>query len=151
MPSTPLQCLASRSRKRKQKQFPLPLSRCATSDNPHLCLCFMDFNFPQTSKITNPLTVFCSSHLSCGPQPCPFDGRPQSYPGTQAKPSSPETPSSQTPPHENQDLEQPGTPVPTEDPDAMETSESSCIEIGHSLTESHMKECARFKMPYFVF
>uniref|UniRef100_A0A671LNS0 Serine/threonine-protein phosphatase 1 regulatory subunit 10 n=1 Tax=Sinocyclocheilus anshuiensis TaxID=1608454 RepID=A0A671LNS0_9TELE len=35
------------------------------------------------------------------------------------------TPSSQTPPHENQDLEQPGTPVPTEDPDAMETGESS--------------------------
>uniref|UniRef100_A0A672MIW1 Serine/threonine-protein phosphatase 1 regulatory subunit 10 n=1 Tax=Sinocyclocheilus grahami TaxID=75366 RepID=A0A672MIW1_SINGR len=51
--------------------------------------------------------------------------RPQSYSGTQAKPSSPETPSSQTPPHENQDLEQPGTPVPTEDPDAMETGESS--------------------------
>uniref|UniRef100_A0A8C1JY88 Serine/threonine-protein phosphatase 1 regulatory subunit 10 n=1 Tax=Cyprinus carpio TaxID=7962 RepID=A0A8C1JY88_CYPCA len=40
-----------------------------------------------------------------------------------AKPSSPETPSSQTPPHENQDLEQPGTPVPTEDPDAMETGD----------------------------
>uniref|UniRef100_A0A8C2CVS3 Protein phosphatase 1, regulatory subunit 10 n=1 Tax=Cyprinus carpio TaxID=7962 RepID=A0A8C2CVS3_CYPCA len=48
---------------------------------------------------------------------------PQSYSGTQAKPSSPETPSSQTPPHENQDLEQPGTPVPTEDPDAMETGD----------------------------
>uniref|UniRef100_A0A673L8R6 Serine/threonine-protein phosphatase 1 regulatory subunit 10 n=1 Tax=Sinocyclocheilus rhinocerous TaxID=307959 RepID=A0A673L8R6_9TELE len=51
---------------------------------------------------------------------------PQSYSGTQAKASSPETPSSQTPPHENQDLEQPGTPVPTEDPDPYE-----------------------FKMPYF--
>uniref|UniRef100_A0A671LR40 Serine/threonine-protein phosphatase 1 regulatory subunit 10 n=1 Tax=Sinocyclocheilus anshuiensis TaxID=1608454 RepID=A0A671LR40_9TELE len=51
---------------------------------------------------------------------------PQSYSGTQAKVSSPETPSSQTPPHENQDLEQPGTPVPTEDPDPYE-----------------------FKMPYF--
>uniref|UniRef100_A0A8C1KD52 Serine/threonine-protein phosphatase 1 regulatory subunit 10 n=1 Tax=Cyprinus carpio TaxID=7962 RepID=A0A8C1KD52_CYPCA len=56
-------------------------------------------------------------------KPCPFDNRPQSYSGTQAKPSSPETPSSQTPPHENQDLEQPGTPVPTEDPDAMETGD----------------------------
>uniref|UniRef100_A0A671LKD5 Serine/threonine-protein phosphatase 1 regulatory subunit 10 n=1 Tax=Sinocyclocheilus anshuiensis TaxID=1608454 RepID=A0A671LKD5_9TELE len=65
-------------------------------------------------------------------KPCPFDNRPQSYSGTQAKVSSPETPSSQTPPHENQDLEQPGTPVPTEDPDAMETGESSSIEIGHS-------------------
>lgn len=56
-------------------------------------------------------------------KPCPFDNRPQSYSGTQAKPSSPETPSSQTPPHENPDLEQPGTPVPTEDPEAMETGD----------------------------
>lgn len=84
-------------------------------------------NFFQISKGTNPLTVFFSSQFSCPPQPCPFDGRPQSYSGTQAKPSSPETPSSQTPPHENQDLEQPGTPVPTEDPEAMDTSESCCV------------------------
>ncbi len=88
------------------------------------------------------------THLSYAPQPCPFDGRPETYPSTKAKPSSPETPSSQTPPHENQDLEQPGTPVPTEDADAMETGESSCIEIDHSLTESHTKE---YKMLYFVF
>ncbi|KAI7798691.1 serine/threonine-protein phosphatase 1 regulatory subunit 10 [Triplophysa rosa] len=56
-------------------------------------------------------------------KPCPFDSRPQSYSGTQAKPSSPEASSSHTPPHENQDLEQPGTPVPTEDPEAMDTSD----------------------------
>ncbi|KAG1947253.1 serine/threonine-protein phosphatase 1 regulatory subunit 10 [Pimephales promelas] len=56
-------------------------------------------------------------------KPCPFDGRPQPYSGSQAKPSSPETPSSQTPPHETQDLEQPGTPVPTEDPEAMDTGD----------------------------
>lgn len=56
-------------------------------------------------------------------KPCPFDSRPQSFSGAQAKPSSPETPSSQTPPHENQELEQPGTPVPTEEPEAMETGD----------------------------
>ncbi|KAK7124871.1 hypothetical protein R3I94_019056 [Phoxinus phoxinus] len=56
-------------------------------------------------------------------KPCPFDGRPQPYSGSQAKPSSPETTPSQTPPHETQDLEQPGTPVPTEDPEAMDTGD----------------------------
>lgn len=78
------------------------------------------------------------------PQPCPFDSRPQSYSGTQAKPSSPETPSSQTPPHENQELEQPGTPVPTEDPEAMETGELNRMSIDNSLPQSCMSECAEF-------
>lgn len=56
-------------------------------------------------------------------KPCPFDSKPQAYLGTQAKPSSPEASSSQSPPQENQDLEQPGTPVPTEDPEAMDTGD----------------------------
>ncbi|XP_026851451.2 serine/threonine-protein phosphatase 1 regulatory subunit 10 [Electrophorus electricus] len=56
-------------------------------------------------------------------KPCPFDSKAQVYSSSQTKPSSPETPSSQTPPHEPQDLEQPGTPVPTEDPEAMDTGD----------------------------
>ncbi|TRY66675.1 hypothetical protein DNTS_008005 [Danionella cerebrum] len=54
---------------------------------------------------------------------CPFESRQQPYSSSQAKPSSPETSSSQTPPHEPQELEQPGTPVPMEDTEAMDTAE----------------------------
>lgn len=57
-------------------------------------------------------------------QPCPFEGKPH-YPSPQGgtKPSSPETQvASTTPPHEVPvDLEQPGTPVPADDPEAMDT------------------------------
>ncbi|KAL6457485.1 hypothetical protein MHYP_G00344480 [Metynnis hypsauchen] len=56
-------------------------------------------------------------------KPCPFDNKPQTYTGAQAKPSSPEAPASQTPPHEPQDMEQPGTPVPMEEPEAMDTGD----------------------------
>uniref|UniRef100_A0A3P8Z9N6 Serine/threonine-protein phosphatase 1 regulatory subunit 10 n=1 Tax=Esox lucius TaxID=8010 RepID=A0A3P8Z9N6_ESOLU len=58
-------------------------------------------------------------------KPCPFDSKP-SYPSSQggAKPTSPETQTaSTTPPHEVPvDLDQPGTPVPADDPEAMDTS-----------------------------
>lgn len=62
-------------------------------------------------------------------QPCPFESKSQPYSSTQSKPSSPEAPASHTPPHEPQDLEQPGTPVPTEDPEAVDTGEfiKACI------------------------
>uniref|UniRef100_A0A8C8ITA2 Serine/threonine-protein phosphatase 1 regulatory subunit 10 n=1 Tax=Oncorhynchus tshawytscha TaxID=74940 RepID=A0A8C8ITA2_ONCTS len=57
-------------------------------------------------------------------KPCPFEGKPH-YPSPQGgtKPSSPETQvASTTPPHEvSVDLEQPGTPVPADDPEAMDT------------------------------
>ncbi|XP_052326061.1 serine/threonine-protein phosphatase 1 regulatory subunit 10-like isoform X4 [Oncorhynchus keta] len=57
-------------------------------------------------------------------KPCPFEGKPH-YPSPQGgtKPSSPETQVvSATPPHEVPvDLEQPGTPVPADDPEAMDT------------------------------
>uniref|UniRef100_A0A8C7G075 Serine/threonine-protein phosphatase 1 regulatory subunit 10 n=1 Tax=Oncorhynchus kisutch TaxID=8019 RepID=A0A8C7G075_ONCKI len=57
-------------------------------------------------------------------KPCPFEGKPH-YPSPQGgtKPSSPETQvASTTPPHEVPvDLEQPGTPVPADDPEAMDT------------------------------
>lgn len=86
---------------------------------------------PTSNKVCYYSQLLCFFHLNDiltvfypPPQPCPFDSRPQSYSGTQAKPSSPEASSSHTPPHENQDLEQPGTPVPTEDPEAMDTGES---------------------------
>ncbi|XP_064205317.1 serine/threonine-protein phosphatase 1 regulatory subunit 10-like [Anguilla rostrata] len=54
---------------------------------------------------------------------CPFEAKPPLYPGSQAKPSSPEGSASQTPPHEVADLEQPGTPVPSEETEAMDTGE----------------------------
>ncbi|XP_036411420.1 serine/threonine-protein phosphatase 1 regulatory subunit 10 [Megalops cyprinoides] len=56
-------------------------------------------------------------------KPCPFESKSQVYPPGQAKPSSPEGPASHTPPHEATDVEQPGTPVPSEDQEAMDTSE----------------------------
>ncbi|XP_062384894.1 serine/threonine-protein phosphatase 1 regulatory subunit 10 isoform X2 [Sardina pilchardus] len=52
-------------------------------------------------------------------KPCPFDTKPSS---ALAKPSSPEAPMSLTPAEEPLELEQPGTPVPAEDPEAMDTS-----------------------------
>ncbi|KAM9434201.1 serine/threonine-protein phosphatase 1 regulatory subunit 10 [Clarias gariepinus] len=58
-------------------------------------------------------------------KPCPFESKPQAYSSTQTKPSSPEAPAS--PPHESQELEQPGTPVPTEDPEAMDTDKPNAL------------------------
>ncbi|KAJ8273867.1 hypothetical protein GJAV_G00106390 [Gymnothorax javanicus] len=52
-------------------------------------------------------------------KPCPFEGKP----APAAKPASPEGPASQTPPHEAADLEQPGTPVPSAETEAMDTGE----------------------------
>uniref|UniRef100_A0A674EDR7 Serine/threonine-protein phosphatase 1 regulatory subunit 10 n=1 Tax=Salmo trutta TaxID=8032 RepID=A0A674EDR7_SALTR len=57
-------------------------------------------------------------------KPCPFEGKPPYLsPQGGAKPLSPETQTvSTTPPHEVPvDLEQPGTPVPADDPEAMDT------------------------------
>lgn len=61
---------------------------------------------------------------SSSSQPCPFEGKPPYLsPQGGAKPLSPETQTvSTTPPHEVPvDLEQPGTPVPADDPEAMDT------------------------------
>ncbi|XP_053189714.1 serine/threonine-protein phosphatase 1 regulatory subunit 10 [Scomber japonicus] len=51
----------------------------------------------------------------------PFDSKPSTYTSS-AKPSSPETAAS-TGPDENQEPEQPGTPVPSEDPEASDNGE----------------------------
>ncbi|XP_048849186.1 serine/threonine-protein phosphatase 1 regulatory subunit 10 [Brienomyrus brachyistius] len=55
-------------------------------------------------------------------KPCPFDSKPGAYP-SQAKPSSPNALASHTPPHETVDLEQPGTPIPHEETEAMDTAD----------------------------
>ncbi|XP_071357255.1 serine/threonine-protein phosphatase 1 regulatory subunit 10 [Trachinotus anak] len=52
----------------------------------------------------------------------PFDSKPSAY-SSSAKPSSPETAASSTPTDENQEPEQPGTPVPSEDPEAPDSGE----------------------------
>ncbi|XP_054620754.1 serine/threonine-protein phosphatase 1 regulatory subunit 10 [Dunckerocampus dactyliophorus] len=52
----------------------------------------------------------------------PFDSKPSAYSSSSAKPSSPETTSSSNP-DENQEPERPGTPVPNEDPDSMDTGD----------------------------
>ncbi|KAJ8288065.1 hypothetical protein COCON_G00007240 [Conger conger] len=56
-------------------------------------------------------------------KPCPFDSKPVPYPAPQSKPLSPEPPATQSPPHEAPDLEQPGTPVPSEETEVMDTGE----------------------------
>ncbi|XP_029101784.1 serine/threonine-protein phosphatase 1 regulatory subunit 10-like isoform X1 [Scleropages formosus] len=53
---------------------------------------------------------------------CPLDSKTL-YPSSQNKPSSPDQSASQTPPHDPPDLEQPGTPVPSDDTEAMEAGE----------------------------
>ncbi|KAM3833860.1 serine/threonine-protein phosphatase 1 regulatory subunit 10 [Diretmus argenteus] len=56
-------------------------------------------------------------------KPNPFDNKPSPYPSSSAKPSSPEAAASTTPPHETPEPEQPGTPVPSEDPEASDNGE----------------------------
>ncbi|KAM4539598.1 serine/threonine-protein phosphatase 1 regulatory subunit 10 isoform 2-T2 [Odontesthes bonariensis] len=53
----------------------------------------------------------------------PFDSKPAAYPSSSAKPSSPESAASSTPADESQELEQPGTPVPPEDPETADNGE----------------------------
>ncbi|XP_077937375.1 serine/threonine-protein phosphatase 1 regulatory subunit 10 isoform X1 [Gasterosteus aculeatus] len=53
----------------------------------------------------------------------PFDSKPSSYSSSSAKPSSPETAASITPADENQELERPGTPVPSEEAEASDNGE----------------------------
>ncbi|XP_029369637.1 serine/threonine-protein phosphatase 1 regulatory subunit 10 isoform X2 [Echeneis naucrates] len=53
----------------------------------------------------------------------PFENKPSAYSSSSAKPSSPETAASNTPTDENQEPEQPGTPVPSEDPEALDNGE----------------------------
>ncbi|KAM6958907.1 serine/threonine-protein phosphatase 1 regulatory subunit 10 [Aplochiton taeniatus] len=66
------------------------------------------------SSASNPKAVSPTSN-----KPSPFEGKPSNaYPLSSAKPSSPEAAASSTPPHESMELEQPGTPVPAEDPEA---------------------------------
>lgn len=54
----------------------------------------------------------------------PFDGKPSTYSSSSAKPTSPETLSS-NPLDENQESDRPGTPVPSEDPDSADAGESA--------------------------
>lgn len=56
-------------------------------------------------------------------QPSPFDSKPSAYLSSSAKPLSPETAASTTAADENQEPEQPGTPIPSEDPEAADNGE----------------------------
>ncbi|XP_058474491.1 serine/threonine-protein phosphatase 1 regulatory subunit 10 isoform X2 [Solea solea] len=53
----------------------------------------------------------------------PFEGKPSAYSSSTLKPSSPDAAASSTPTDENHEPEQPGTPVPSEDPEASDNSE----------------------------
>ncbi|XP_041664641.1 serine/threonine-protein phosphatase 1 regulatory subunit 10 [Cheilinus undulatus] len=52
----------------------------------------------------------------------PFDSKPSSY-SSSTKPSSPEAASSSAPPDDNHDMDPPGTPVPSEDPEPSDSGE----------------------------
>ncbi|KAM9306565.1 LOW QUALITY PROTEIN: serine/threonine-protein phosphatase 1 regulatory subunit 10 [Pholidichthys leucotaenia] len=56
-------------------------------------------------------------------KPSPFDSKPSAYSSPSTKPSSPETAASNPPADENQEPEQPGTPVPSEDHEASDNGE----------------------------
>lgn len=73
---------------------------------------------PSTGTTTNTKAVSPTSN-----KPSPFDSKPSTYSSSSAKPSSPETAASITPADENQEPEQPGTPVPSEDPEASDNGE----------------------------
>ncbi|XP_068189940.1 serine/threonine-protein phosphatase 1 regulatory subunit 10 [Antennarius striatus] len=53
----------------------------------------------------------------------PFDSKTSTYSSSPAKPSSPEASASTIPADEKQEVEQPGTPVPSEDPEAADNGE----------------------------
>lgn len=64
--------------------------------------------------------------LLCSSQGSPFDSKPSSY-STSAKHSSPEAAASAPPSEEHQEVEQPGTPVPSEDLEASDLGTVSII------------------------
>ncbi|XP_076610399.1 serine/threonine-protein phosphatase 1 regulatory subunit 10 [Chaetodon auriga] len=72
---------------------------------------------PGTSNTANTKAVSPTSNKAS-----PFDSKPSTYSSSSTKPSSPETAASTTP-DENQEAEQPGTPVPSEDPEASDNGE----------------------------
>lgn len=61
--------------------------------------------------------------MSSSLQGMPFDSKPSSY--SSAKPSSPEAAAFSTSADENQEVEQPGTPVPSEDPEVSDNGAAS--------------------------
>uniref|UniRef100_G3N8T6 Serine/threonine-protein phosphatase 1 regulatory subunit 10 n=1 Tax=Gasterosteus aculeatus aculeatus TaxID=481459 RepID=G3N8T6_GASAC len=73
-------------------------------------------------KIKKKKSVKIKSNTLCL-QGSPFDSKPSSYSSSSAKPSSPETAASITPADENQELERPGTPVPSEEAEASDNGE----------------------------
>ncbi|XP_029920256.1 serine/threonine-protein phosphatase 1 regulatory subunit 10 isoform X2 [Myripristis murdjan] len=73
---------------------------------------------PGATATTNTKVVSPTSN-----KPSPFDSKPSAYPSSSTKPSSPEPAASTTPPHETPEPEQPGTPVPSEDPEASDNGE----------------------------
>ncbi|KAG9335643.1 hypothetical protein JZ751_004294 [Albula glossodonta] len=76
---------------------------------------------------------------------CPFESKSPAYPHT--KPSSPEGAASHTPPHENADLEQPGTPVPSDSTEAMDTMNVNKIkDFGEAARRELMMDRQTFEM-----
>uniref|UniRef100_A0AAQ5Z3W2 Serine/threonine-protein phosphatase 1 regulatory subunit 10 n=1 Tax=Amphiprion ocellaris TaxID=80972 RepID=A0AAQ5Z3W2_AMPOC len=72
----------------------------------------------------------------------PFDSKPSAYSSCSTKPSSPETAASNTAADENQEPEQPGTPVPSEDPEASDNGKALAKPHGEeeSLTKKGKKK-----------
>ncbi|XP_006803465.1 serine/threonine-protein phosphatase 1 regulatory subunit 10 [Neolamprologus brichardi] len=69
-------------------------------------------NITASTKVVSPTTNKAS----------PFDSKPV-YSASSTKPASPESAASSTPADENQEPEQPGTPVPSEDPEPSDNGE----------------------------
>lgn len=77
---------------------------------------FKNLDVLAVNLLTHQMHVF----LFCF-QASPFDSKP-AYSSSTAKPSSPEAAASTNPTEENQESEQPRTPVPSEDPEASDNS-----------------------------
>lgn len=57
----------------------------------------------------------------------PFDSKPTAYPSSSNKSPSPEAATSSAPGDETQEPEQPGTPVPADDPEATDNGEACSV------------------------
>lgn len=94
-----------------------------------ICFLIQDFNLLGVNNfvilhihLNLKLALNQSTHSVClfRPQMNPFDSKSSTYSSSSAKPPSPETAASTTPADENQEVEQPGTPVPSEDPEVSD-------------------------------
>uniref|UniRef100_A0A8C4IHB2 Serine/threonine-protein phosphatase 1 regulatory subunit 10 n=1 Tax=Dicentrarchus labrax TaxID=13489 RepID=A0A8C4IHB2_DICLA len=82
-------------------------------------------------------------------KPSPFDSKPSTYSSSSAKPASPES-ASAIPADENQDTEQPGTPIPAEDPEASDNGKPNALAEPRGEEESLTKKGKKKKTVHWA-